>query len=313
MRLETLVSIKKLSISDYINDLTTRLTSGNNLKIDSQKEINKIRNILNSTPQENHAITNFFLSALLNRIYIIKKLDDNHAIKVIKLFLDIVFYWIRTDTRVSSIYKLTKFIIVICGLIKAYQKHEQISICDKLYYEICETIKATIKNNASVELMNLLIAAAELGNTYLIEKKLISEIINKCRISNHLDEKKIERLNYFEIATLLYYMKSHSAYDNQKVQVISDSKILLYHYSVVDYSEAAHLLLDLISSPYLTKQSKCELVAIAFETSGSNNSKNKQEINRFVNFVQKESWYSNWNASIDLKQNLTKKEYMLSY
>jgi len=81
----------------------------------------------------------------------------------------------------------------------------------------------------------------------------------------------------------------------------------------LDYSESAHLLLDLVSCPYLTKQSKCELVAIAFETSGSNNSKKNEEINRFVKFVQKESWYSNWGASIDLEKILKKKEYMLSY
>ena len=307
------ISIKKLAISNYINELTKDIQTGGNPKINSQKEINKIRNILNSKPQENHAITNFFLSALLNRIYVIKGLDKKHAIKIIKLFVDIVFYWIRIDTRVSSIYKLTKIILTIANITKKYPKHERISIFDKMYYEICETIKAATKNNASVELMNLLIAESELGKTYLIEKELIGEIIEECRKSNQLDEKKVTRLNYFEITTLLYYVKNHSEYDDQKLQVILDSKCLLKHYSVLEYSESAHLLLDLVSSPYLEKHHKYELVAIAFETCGSSNSKKDQEINRFINFVQKESWYTNWKASIDLKRILKKKEYMLSY
>ena len=307
------ISIKKLSISSYINDLTSILEADKNPIINSQKEINKIRKILNSRPGENHAITNFFLAALMNRIYIIKRLDEVHSIKAIKLFVDLAFYWIRIDTRVTSIYKLTKLIIEICSISRSYPTYEQVSIFDKLYYEICETLKMTLKNNASIELMNLLIAASELGDAYLIEKDLIDDIILTCRDSNFPDEREIKRLKYFEITTLLYYIKSHSNYDDQKDQIISDSEIVFQNYSVLDYSESAHLLFDLVSCPHLDKSNKYRFVEIAFETIKSDNRSKGDKIRQFINFVQKESWFSNWNASSDLKKILKKKEYMLSY
>ena len=88
---------------------------------------------------------------------------------------------------------------------------------------------------------------------------------------------------------------------------------LIEAYSVLQFSESAHLILDLVSSPYLEKRQKVELVELAFRTCGSGNRNREQGINRFLNFVQKESWYFNWKAPIDFEVILKKKEYMLSY
>lgn len=304
------ISIKKVAISDYVNELIDELK--NSSKISPQREINKIRRILNTNQNENHAITNFFLSALLNRINVIRTLEKEYRANALKLFIDIAFYLIRIDTRVSAIYKLSSLIYAINKIIDRFYKHDRISILDKLYYEICETIKATIGNNASVELMNLLIAETSLGDAYRIEKELINDIITKCRKVNQDDDNNISNLNYFEITTLLYYVKDYPEYDKQKEQIIRDSFALIRGYSVLEYSEPAHLLLDLVSCPFLTKQQKCELVNRAFTTCGSNNLKN-QAVNRFVNFVQKQSWYFNWTAPIDFRAMLKKKDYMLSY
>jgi hypothetical protein len=229
------------------------------------------------------------------------------------MFIDIVFYTIRTDTRVTSIFKLVKVIITINNIIKRFKKYERITILDKLFYELCETIWAAINNDASVEIMNLLIAEAELGDDYLIEQDLLNKIIKKCREYNKHTEKSAEKLNYFEITTILYYIKNHSNFVTQKAEIMEDAIYLLKNYSVLQYSEAAHLLLDLISAPYIDKNQKIELVSTAFKTYESSNKSNETEINRFVNFVQKESWYYNWKENINLKKILKKKEYMLSY
>lgn len=308
------ISIKKIAISKYINELEQRISSEETKTfINSQKEINEIRSILNVNPQENHAITSFFLSKLTTSIHIINGLEKKKKVDTIRLFIDLAFYWVRIDTRVSSIFRITKFILDIMNSTESLKEYDQRSIKDKLYYEICETLKIAVLSRSSIEVMNLLITAEMLGEEYLIDSDLIDKIIEKNREDRSLDDRSIERLKYFEIVSVLYYVKSNSKYKKQKSQLFNDSIKILENYSVREYSESAHLLLDLVSCPHLSTYERKNLIKTAFSTMGSNRKKRKENINRFFNFVSKESWYTNWSAPDDLESILKKKQYMVAY
>jgi hypothetical protein len=112
---------------------------------------------------------------------------------------------------------------------------------------------------------------------------------------------------------MLYYIGSNPAYSVQRNEVLKDAKEVLESFSAIEYSEAAHLLLDLISCPYLTTIEKKDLAILSIKTSHGFTGVSDQLINELINYAKDKSWFSNWNSSDTLKNLLKKKEFMLSY
>lgn len=246
------ISVKKMAISKYINELGSRIDSDDSKNlVDSQKEINIIRSILKSDESDNHAITNFFLKGLANKMYKLHNVDSQRSLSLVKVLIDISFYWLRTDTRVSTVYRMIGFVVDVLNIIKKYESYQQTVVLDKLFYEVNETIKAALVNESIIEVMNLLIAAAELGEKYLLDDKLLECIVHSSTRYVMDDVVSRKRLTYFEICTVLYYIKSNDKYTNLRLVLCNEVCRILAENSIKMYAESAHLLLDIVSCPYV--------------------------------------------------------------
>lgn len=302
------ISIKKMSISNYVEDLISRLSEQKQIKI--QREINKIREIFNFDNNENHAVTNFFLSILINKMYLFKNEDTDIMFNNFKLLLDISSYIIFLDPRVSSIIKYTKFLLSFLKIIKNLPKNHEAAITDQIFFELCELLKITNSRKASIETLNILITLAELDSNYKIDEDILRNTMKSFIYSKKNNNHKHE-YHYFEITTILYYIKNDSEYSNIKDELISSAMKLLQSKSCLNNAENAYLVLDLLSCPYINMNQKKNIFQASIKPTKFNISQNKSTPT--ISYISKQTWFMNWNNNKNLNNILKKKEYMLSY
>lgn len=307
------ISQKKLTLSKYINEFVDMICDERLVKrLKPQKEINKIRNILKQNDIDNFAITSFMLAIIQRRTSALNDINPNDMSKVLNVIIEVSFYVLSIETRVSSIYRVTNILIIIKKKCEKYLSTSIArSITDKIFFEISLCMENVIRSNSITEALNLIIATKELGPNYDISESTLLDVINKCKEIPSWEPKQEKRMRYFEIVTLLYYVENNSKYIEIRNELIRQSKHLLGKLSCKKYSEAIHLLLDLVSCPYLSNNEKNEMIAISFKTDGA--SSNQQKIGEFRNYVDKHTWFFNWNLNGDLWDLLKKKEFMLSY
>lgn len=308
----TRISLQKIEVADYVNLLIERiLTQTNQRKLNVEKEIDNVRSILFKAENESYALTNFFLKALTNRVNAVKSLDEELQFYSLRILVDISFYIVRLDMRVASIYRITKLINKFIKLAKGYTSYYKEDIYNKIYSEILACLDSARKRNLSLEAMNLLIAAAELGEKYLIPSSQIKEFILSCQKSSIKDELFSERLTYFEITTLLYYFRDYSCYDSCREVVLSDAYSIFDKMPINKYAEASYLLMDILSCPFVDFSKKMDLLNMVAKKVDVNLTNG--EIRKHVNFAKSKSWFFNWNSQDDLTTLLRKKELILAY
>lgn len=305
------ISIKKIHISAYIQDIVARLHKDDPENIISEKEINKVRSIIKENNDENVALTNFFISALTKRLYLLKKLDGQKKVVAIRLFIDLAFYWLHIDTRVSSVYRITKFMMETTKLCANITIADSTKILDKMFHHLSEALSAAEESKLMVESMNLLIAASEFKKNYPLAISRLQKIVDFCR--NGYFDKKLEkyRMTYFEIIAILYYVRDYPEYLSVKSDIVKEALLVIDNYSPKSYSESAHLLFDLLSCPFLDNSIKQCISKTALKHLSE--TVTDLEANEFINGIEKHSWYTNWNPAGDLDILLRKKEFILTY
>jgi len=300
-------SIKKIEMSNFINDLCNRM---DNIKEkDFPKELNKVRGIVKGFGPIN-MLTSMYLSALLRRLRRIRYNDVSTESRAVLLFIELMFHWFRMDIRVASAYKITRLVTECLERTKKYPAHIRLRITDKLHFEIEQGIISAIASGSIIEALNLFIAAAEMGEDYSIPSKVVGKAIEKCKETYSDEFSSDERLSYFEIVTLLYYCKRKGMYSGLRVTILDEAKRIIEEYSPVQYSESAHLLLDLVACPYLEKAEKDELIDISIS---KHQIGSRTKVAEIRNYISKHVWYFNWNKDSNLKVLLKKKELILSY
>lgn len=302
------ISIKKIAISRYVDELIDKIQ--NVKKTNSQREINRIREILNFDNNENHAVTNYFISILINKIHIFKSDDKKRRYLNLKLLNDIVSYLIFMDARVSSLVKYTKYILVFLKVIESLSLNYKKAIKDQIFYELTELLKLSNSKSASIESLNIIIILNELTPDYMIDKKILEDTLNSFKKSKCNTRLKYD-YNYFEMISILYYIKEKRIYSSIKNKIIKCAKEKLENECCLKYSESAYLVLDLLSCPYLDNDIKLQILESGIKNSSLNISKNNKLTT--ISYISNHSWYTNWNIKDNLKNILKKKEFMLSY
>ncbi len=309
----TSISIKKIKISEYIQSFIESII--NNTKVlkikDINREINKVRSLLKDNHEENYAVTNFFISALNNKINKIKStLDDLIIYSAFNQIIDITFYLVNSDIRVSSIFRIGKLLLLIISSLKDIDKFYKNQILDKIYTELLGLIENSCNLDLIIETMNILIVATEIDSEYDIPLNNIESIYDMS-LQYYCPVIGKKRITYFEIISILFYIQDKPIYKSIHDKIIEDVKCILKYYNPKTSSESAHLLLDIVSCPFIIKQIKKELVEISL--SHIDVSLRPENIGRFINYVEKHSWYTNWSSKNDLSILLKKKEFLSPY
>ncbi|WP_407501271.1 antiviral reverse transcriptase Drt3b [Acinetobacter baumannii] len=278
--------------------------------------IDSIKNLCASNQVDYDEISSFIISSITERIKRLINIEEEivaDEIKsyfhVIKTFLEVSFFLYSVAPSVSSSYKLSTIIILLVRFTSIRLKVHEDEVCHKIYELTSQLLLDEsqsqkinpVEGFVHLEFINILIATRELGSQYLIPESIIEGIFPKTK-----------DLSYFSVTSCLFYIRDAEGFDNirntlniylnKKFEDLSD---------IATCSEKIHLLLDVLSCPYIAlKLRKKWLKALGRKIGVS--SMSEVDINKNLASLAQGYWQINW-SDVDLLNSLEKKELKRAY
>lgn len=239
---------------------------------------------------------------------------ENHLLGFSHFFnfsIRAIFHFYSINPSHRSSVKLCTAVKLACTF---YEKHmpSEIDSIKTAIYQLCKEFFSSggylgiLSKDTSVSLleaMNILVLCKELGPQYLLPKEALHGI---AKIQSN------DTLNYFEIVTLLYYIGNESTYQEARSKV--NASILQHLTSIDDVrlnSHKFHLLMDVLTCPYVDKKLRTEIVSRLYEST-TNTKPGKVKLKTLMDFFENNIWFVNW-RNFDLLTVLEKKELLSGY
>lgn len=251
-------------------------------------------------------IIRFFKTKFTN---ILKEGELEHDKEVVEnLFLvlfDILFYAYSLNINSNTTFKLAQIIVLACK----YLENQNAELRHTIYSKISKEADFVLTNfqrksktsETNIETLNLIIALKKLDDNYALSVRKISEIFGIEGQNN------FERLNYFHIITLLYYIENKTEYIDLKNQI---EKTVEQKFNdnedPFSKSEFTMLFFDYINCPFVSDKSKRKIL----QNSGY---ATKNLADKIKEITDQRIWFMNWDTDIDLERVLKKKEWGSSY
>ncbi|HCT7985004.1 antiviral reverse transcriptase Drt3b [Serratia sp. Je.1.23.a] len=279
--------------------------------------IRDIKAIVRSNEVNFDVITGYFFTVIKNKIYEVygysASLDDaqqENVLKFLLVIIDVTFFVYSMDVRVRSTFLVSQISIICCRISKFMKPIYGDEITKKIQDEITFIMKnkKSDKISSGVEVVNLLIALREIsGGEDLVSEGNISKFIFNEEPEN------IKSANYFQIVSIMFYIKNNSSYEKLKIKLKSIIISMLSTQRASLYSEASHLLLDLIRCPYLDRSFKLKMITISFEKEFGRKP-TSSELKRQYKNITTHDWFIDWSeAGIKIERLLHKKELRTAY
>ena len=294
------VSIRKLEISSYLKELFNRKLE---LRCRSSSgEVNRLRALIKDDEVLFSGVSAFLLSSLfkqMRRLYSAPPIGvpPDKLYDVLYVYLDLAFHAFQMDIRVATSFKITAIVLEVVKRLNRLPLSEQAKLMDKIVFEMRGALEGALLQGSSVECLNLLITNGLFSEKFPLLPSLLESCMKRLR-EHHDDEysaRHRKRLTYFEIVSLIHYFRDFPAYRDLKASVLIDAEKAISELDPREYAETAHILLDLVSCPFLEKSDKNGLIRAAMSHETQNVT--QQDIGHFRNFVSKHSWYFNWMPS----------------
>lgn len=283
--------------------------------------IDDIKSACSEDPDSYQLISAYVVGWLSNRV--ISTTDDNinrtdnlsgNSIGFSHFFnfsIRIIFHFYSINPSHRSSVKLCTAVKLACTF---YEKHlpDEIDDIKMTIYRLCKEFfssgahletRSTDTDVSLIEAMNILVLSKELGSRYLLPEEALEGI---AKTTNN------EPLNYFEIVTLLYYIRNENIYSKIRSKVdLSISHHLSDLSDIRLNSHKSHLLMDVLSCPYVDYSLRCDLVSNVYKTT-LNHSPGRKKIGELMSFFESSHWFVNW-RTFDLLTVLEKKELLSGY
>jgi hypothetical protein len=294
-KIEKKISIKKLkttySVSQYFIKDFQCIVRRNNLSYDIlSKDIVR------------------YTKRMIEKIFSKQEIEKTKEVieNFLLLVLDISFYAYSLNITSSTTFKLAQMIVLICKFLEGKDEDLRHSIFSKIFREADFVItifqRKSKQNETNVETLNLLISLKKLDETYLISEEKIKNLFGLKQSSN------FQKLNYFHIVTLLYYIGNNAAYNNLRSDI---EKLVVSRFATdkdpFTKSELTLLFFDFINCPFVSLDSKKKIM---LESRFAKCGKEEAEINEIT---KQKIWFMDWDTDIDLERVLKKKEWGASY
>ncbi len=183
--------------------------------------------------------------------------------------------------------------------------HQEIEILLRRELKRCFDIyqRDMIKDATNLEVMNLLLTVNRLMKMKFPQSFLLELFGLKLGNAN-----TYERLDYFQICTLLSLFKKDGDYINAKKELESEIKDRLETKAALNKAENALLFMDIMQCPYLEKELKIEIIKKTCEI------KNEAKVNARLNaLTNKRKWFYDWSEDRDIVEFIEKKSYKHPY
>lgn len=279
--------------------------------------IRDIKAIVRSNEIEFETITGYFFTVIKNKIHEVygysATLDDaqqENVLKFLLVIMDVTFFVYSMDVRVRSTFLVSQISILCCRIAKLMKPVYGDEIVKKIQDEITFTMKnkRADKVSSGVEVVNLLIALREISG----EVDLVSEDDVSRFIFNETPE-NINNVNYFQVISVLFYIKNNPLYEKLKHKMQSLVLGMLSTKRASVYSETSHLLLDLVRCPYLDRAFKIRMLTSSFQIEYGRRP-TSSEIKIQYKAISLHDWFVDWSEmGIKIERLLQKKELKTAY
>ncbi|MCH7330242.1 antiviral reverse transcriptase Drt3b [Acinetobacter modestus] len=188
---------------------------------------------------------------------------NRQLINAIISIINFTYFIYSVTPKVNSTIKLCRIIQQIIIFIKDQKMgcDFQHIIFKCIFDNSCSILdKYSIQSVTPIETLYLLVLIRQLGKYYWLDESVIMKYFNikydECYIFD-------DNLNYFSIASLLFYMSNKKRYESIKKHLLIhiDSLYEIKKDTLLDESELVHLTLDLIACPYVCISFKKTLLA----------------------------------------------------
>jgi hypothetical protein len=218
---------------------------------------------------------------------------------------DIIFYAYSLNINSNTTFKLAQIIVLACKYLQTQKADLKHTIYSKISKEadfvLTNFHRKSKTSKTNIETLNLILALKKLDDNYTLSVKKIKEIFG-IEKTEHFN-----RLNYFHITTLLYYIEKKPEYFDLVAEI---EKAVEQKFNddedPFSKSELTMLFFDYINCPFISDRSKRKIT----QSSGyarENLADKIKEIN------DQGTWFMNWDTEIDLERVLKKKEWGSSY
>lgn len=204
-------------------------------------------------------------------INILDKVEDSLTSHIVN-FIDFVFFIYSVSPRVNSTIKTCHILSKILVFYKLKRKSDKEFILstnnrNRIFKKILDESALIIKKNsineyAQIETLYLLTVIRELDREFRIPEVLLEKFIGFDNEKNQIPD---GQLNYFSIMVLLFYFGHSKKYPKIKAALKKYIEKYIQSFPVEKRSkssELTHLILDLITCPFLNIQDKSWFFAI---------------------------------------------------
>lgn len=319
------IAVGKLEMKEFLVEFYNNLFEENTIGENNVKQINKPyvlsqsfikkfqvivkRNDLTYDALSKDAVR-FFKSKLVEilkddtKLYNIERCENFFL-----MLLDIVLYCYSVNINTNTTFRIGQIIVLLVKYLESKNKSDvKHSIYSKIYRDsefiLTNFHRKQVKNETSIETINLLLAIKKLGNDYQFSPEKIAYYFN-------LEDEKMCNLNYFHFVTLIYYFNDDIVYKVIKEKVIKEMIERFKQENVFLKSEFTLLFFDMINCPHLEEKHKRQIMKNSkYVINQAGNAEIKSEIEKIQ---AQNSWFMNWDQNIDLERVLKKKEWTSSY
>lgn len=282
------------------------------------KGINKDMSVFTSFAKQFRSITHQFqlnygalnkytLTLLLRQIRNELKAGRIPSQGLLTAYAEIAFYIFSLDMHTTASYRLCS--ILEC-LIRWSEKNPDKTVGQELVNRYRREAKRVMdiyvagssEVNMNLEALNILITLNRLIDYKLPEGQLESLFSVKIDTGEGFD-----KLNYFQICTLLYVIENESVYKSIKDLLETEIIRRISCKEELIKSDNAHLFFDMMTCPYVNKNVGMNLVKNCNGGSESNAYKKRAEL------AKPGRWFFDWDKSHALASFLIKKEYHSPY
>lgn len=271
--------------------------------------VNEFRSLSHRYKQKYGAINRYFLTLLASQLKNEFKSGKHPeaSLGILLMYTEIAFYIFSLDMNVSASIKLCR---IIDYLHKLGEKCSDKAILPELENRIFRETKRCLDiyetnrkdNEINIEVLNLLLCLSRLMKTPLSRSLLVKIFSISCGV-----EEDYERLNYFQICTLMYIIGGDVNYEDIRTKIIEEVNRRLLVDCALWHSDNAMLFFDIIVCPYVKKQEIKKLILKVYRCSETTYGKKYKEL------TKTNRWFFNWDKSCSLSELLSKKEYHSPY
>lgn len=268
--------------------------------------IKQFRSIAHQFQQTYGDLNKYVLTLLLRQIRTEIKLKHMPSLGLLTAYTEISYYIFSLDMHTTASYRLCSILDCLVSWSKTCKdkfieqelqnriRREAKRILDIYKNDKCES-------NVNMEVLNLLITLNR-----LIGYKLTIEQIESL-FGINCDEDSSNKLNYFQICTLLYLIENDKGY--QTIKNILEREIIrrINAPQALKKSENTHLFFDMMTCPYVEKDVGMNMIRSITGAGESLAYKKRFEL------AKPKRWFFDWDKNHALVYFLSKKEYHSPY